>query len=93
MGEPAIVAWGRDHINDYSPEEFRESLIRAFRDKRTKFIVLDSNMRGQKFLAAGIAWGIDQGLLYNDINEDAGQQVISSFRLTEKGEKEIRGQS
>jgi len=90
--EPAIVSVGRSFIGDYSPKEFKDSLDRAFNVGGADFITLDSNLRGQKFLAACGAWGLDEGLLYNDSNQDDGQQVVSSFRLTKKGKKEILGQ-
>ncbi len=93
MSEPAIVGYGRQFVNDYPVQAYKDSLIRAFRINRADFIVLDDNPRGQKFLAASVAWGIDEGLLYNDRNADDTQQIVSSFRLTEKSKKEILGQS
>jgi len=93
MSEPAIVGYGRQLIDNYPVQEYKDSLIRAFRDKRADFIVLDDNPRGQKFRSASIAWAIDKGLLYNNRNADNTQQVVSSFRLTKKGKKEILGQS
>lgn len=92
MSEPEIVTYGRSFVQDYSPDEYRASLIRAFRDRRMSYVVLDSNPRGRKYLAACIAWAIDQGLVHNDRNEDDGQSKVSSFRLTPLGELEILGQ-
>ncbi len=92
MEEPAIVTYGRTFIESYPVQEYRNSLVRAFRDRRADFVVLDNNPRGQKFLAASAAWAIGEGLLYNDRNVDDTQQIVSSFRLTERGKKEILGQ-
>jgi len=94
MNEPAIVSYGHQFFGNYSVKEYRDSLVRAFVDKRADFILLDDNPRGQKFLAAVVAWAMDEGLLYNDRNEDDNdtRQVVSYFRLTAKGEKEIMGQ-
>jgi len=89
MSEPEIVSYGRGFVGDYTPAEFRESLARAFKDKRADFIVLDSNICGQKFLAACAAWAVDSGLIYNDANQDDGQCGVSSFRLTKAGRKNI----
>lgn len=91
--EPVIVCWGRSLKDQYPVEEYRQSLIRAFRDKKADFIVLDSFMTGQRFLAASVAWALDEGLLHNDQNHSGDEQngVVSSFRLTEKGKKEILG--
>ena len=86
---PAIVAYGFQYIDTYSVQEYRDMLKRAFKDKRADYIVLDSNPRGQKFLAAGVAWAIREGLLYNDLNTDDTQQIVSSFRLTQKGKEEL----
>jgi len=90
--EPEIVVYGRQFIDTYTAQEYEDSFIRAFRDHQADFIVLDDNPRGQRFLAASIAWAMSEGLLYNDRNSDDGQMVVSSFRLTEKGKKEILGQ-
>lgn len=91
MTEPAIVNYGRSFVNDYSADEFKASLVRAFKEKRADFVVLDDNPHNQKFLAACTAWALDQGWLYNDRNKDDGQCVVSSFRLTETGKKAILG--
>jgi len=91
MNEPAIVNYGRCFIDHYPIKEYRDSLIRAFKNHRADFIVLDDNPKRQKFLAASIAWAIDHGLLYNDRNADDTQQIVSSFRLTTKGKIEILG--
>lgn len=93
VAEPNIIGFGRAHIHDYTEKEFRDSLFRAFRQDPKASIILDDNMSGQKFLATSVAWAIDQGLLYNSENcpddPDYPQQIVSSFRLTEKGKKEI----
>lgn len=92
MDESEIVSCGRNFVDGYPVDEFRASLVRAFKERGADFVVLDSNPRGQKFLAACAAWAIDEGLLFNDHNEDDEQQKVSTFRLTEKGKKEIVGQ-
>lgn len=89
MSEPPIVGYGRNFIKDYNTEEFKSSLKRAFKDNGADYIVLDSNPRGQKFLAASVAWAIDQKWLYNDQNRDDGQSEVSSFRLTDAGKKAL----
>ena len=91
MSEPAIVGYGRQFIEDFSVQEYKDSFIRSFRDRRANCVFLDDNPRGQKFVAAAIAWALDERLLFNDRNADDGQQVVSSFRLTKKGKKEILG--
>lgn len=91
MSEPEIIGFGRTFINSYSAREFKDSLIRAFRNRRADSIVLDDNMRGQKFLAACAAWAIDRGWLYNDCNQSDEQCKVSSFRLTRAGKKAILG--
>jgi len=85
VDEPEIVTYGRKHIRDFSPNEFKTSLTRAFKDRKADCIILDSNTRNQKFRAACAAWAIDKGWLYNDANVDDGQSKVSSFRLTEIG--------
>ena len=92
MREPAIVIYGRQFIHRYSVQEYRNCLIRAFKNGGADFIILDSHPRGQRFLAASVAWALSKKLLKNDRNDDDGQQVVSSFRLTKKGKKEILGQ-
>jgi len=87
--EPEIISYGRGLIGDYAAEEFKASLVRAFRDGQADFIALDDNINGQGFLAACAAWAIDQKLLYNDKNESDGQCKVSSFRLTKAGEEAI----
>ena len=89
--EPEIISYGRNFIDNYSAEEFEASLVRAFKEKQADFIVLDNNYRGQKFLAACAAWTIDKGWLYNDRNQDDGQNKVSSFRLTKVGRKKVLG--
>lgn len=91
MSKPEIIGFGRRFISKYPAEEFKASLVRAFKDGHADFIVLDSNMHGQKFLAACTAWAIDQGWLYNDRNQSDGQCKVSSFRLTKAGKKAILG--
>ena len=91
--EPAIIRFGRSYIKEDQSGEYLASFVRAFKDGRADFVVLDSNVSGQRFLAACMAWAIDKGLLYNDRNSDDGQQVVSSFRLTKRGRIEILGES
>jgi hypothetical protein len=92
MPEPAIVRYGRSHIKEYSVKEYRDELIRTFREGEADSIILDSSTRGQKFLSACVAWGIDHGWLYNDRNQDDGQSTVSSFRLTRTGKRKILSQ-
>ena len=91
--EPEILSCGRRHVNDFSPEEFKAALTRAFNNPQTDFVVLGSNRNNQRFLAACTAWAVDCGWLYlhNDKNSDEGQCKIYSFRLTEAGRKAILG--
>lgn len=83
--EPQIVTWGRNYVSEYPEQEFVDSLMRAFNRDRADFIVLDGNMRGQKFLAAGVAWAIDRGWLFCDRHEEYDQETVSTFRLTPEG--------
>ena len=93
--EPLIVGYGRQHISSYFVKEFRDSLVRAFKEKSYPDISLDSNMHGQKFLAASVAWGIDEELLCHSEDRpddpDSPQSITSIFCLTEKGKKQILG--
>ena len=91
MPEPEIIAYGRQFMGNCPEQKFKDSLIRAFKQNRADYVILDDNPRGQKFLAACMAWAIDQGWLYNDRNEDDYQCKVSSFRLTEAGRKAILG--
>lgn len=88
--EPLIVGFGRTYVDSYPVAEYRESLVRAFRGKKPGFIVLDDNTRGQKFLAACVAWAIDNGYLYTSQTDSDGQTTVSAFRLTDLGEREFR---
>lgn len=90
MSEPAIIAFGRHHMARFTPEEYIESLTSAFVRGGADFITLDSNMSGQRFLAAATAWALDEDILFNDRNSDDGpdedaQTIVSSFRLTPAG--------
>ena len=77
----------------HEPEsEYRDSFVRAFKEKRADYIIIDSNMNGNRFRAASIAWAVEQGLLYCDRESDGDQETVWSFRLTEKGRKEILGE-
>lgn len=89
MLEPAIIEWGRQNKSEYGVNEYIESLTRAFKEKRASYVVLDDNMRGQKFLAACTAWAIDHGWLYCDKTQSDSQETVSTFRLTEAGKKAI----
>jgi hypothetical protein len=90
MTEPEIVAYGRSLVEHFAVKEYRESLKRAFFSEHgADFITLDSNPRGQRFLAACTAWAIDAGLLRHDHSVDDGQSKVSSFRLTERGREEL----
>lgn len=84
--EPLIVSFGRQFLDDYAPTEFRDALKRAFTSwPRADFIVLDNNMRGQRFLAACAAWAIDRGLLFWAETAEDDQCAVSTFRLTVDG--------
>jgi hypothetical protein len=87
--DPAIIQYGRTLVPNYSSIEYIECLIRAFKTNNANFITLDSHPINQRFVSACAAWAIDGGLLYNDRNEDDGQSVVSSFRLTDKGKEVI----
>lgn len=76
-----IIAYGRMPVADDPESEYIECLRRAFCYRKSDFIVLDSNMRGQKFVAARAAWAIDKGWLYH-----------SSTRGDEQSE-ELQGQA
>lgn len=89
---PAIVRYGQQFIGSYPPCIFRRSLFRAFRQCRGDCIVLDNNLRNQRLRAACVAWGVREGLLSYDLGRNGGQETISSFRLTTKGQKEIFSQ-
>ena len=89
MSEPAIVSFGRNFVGDYPKKEFKDSLSRAFKDGGADFIILDDNPRGQKFLAASVAWAIDRKWLYNDREQSDGQNTVASFRLTDAGKKAL----
>ena len=89
MSEPAIVGFGRSLVKNYSAKEFKASLVRAFKDGGADFIVLDSNVNGQKFRAACVAWALDKKWLHNDQNQDGEQETVSSFRLTDAGKKAL----
>ena len=89
MNEPAIVGYGRMHVKDYPVGELYDSLVTAFKWCHAKAVILDDCTTGQRFLAAGIAWAIDEGLLYTAQTDEGSQEVVSSFMLTDKGKKEI----
>lgn len=87
--EPAIITYGRGLVGSYHVAEYRASLRRAFFERGADFITLDSNPRGQRFLAASAAWAIDNGLLFCARTDDDGQSQVSAFRLTDKGREEL----
>ncbi|MDE2019434.1 MAG: hypothetical protein KGJ13_03735 [Patescibacteria group bacterium] len=89
---PAIVQYGACFIKNYFSRDFRHSLFRAFAEKHADFIALDDHLCGQRFRAACVAWGIREGLLYNDQTVRGSQEELSTFRLTPKGRAEILGQ-
>ena len=89
MTEPLIVGYGRTYVEEYPVKEYRDALIMSFKTRQADYITLDDNPRGQKFVSANVAWAIDNDLLYNDLNMDDSQVVVSSFRLTDKGKEEI----
>lgn len=91
MSEPEIIAYGRRCIKEYEVEEFKASLSRSFSKRCADFIILYSSPVGQKFLSACAAWAIDKGWLYHDKDEDTGQELISSFRLTDNGKRALLG--
>ena len=89
--EPMIVVYGRGNTSLFTPEEYVDSLRKAFVRGGGEPVVLDSNPNGQRFLAACTAWAIDAGLLVHDHSrwdtddEVTGQSIISWFTWTEKG--------
>lgn len=86
MSGPAIIEFGASHIGDYTDDEFDAALSRAFAgNNRDGFVFLDSNPRGQRFLAACAAWAIGRGWLYVDQTDDDGQSEVCALRLTEDG--------
>jgi hypothetical protein len=85
--EPEIVSYGRSRVSLYSTAELEASLHRAFVDGRADFIVLDNNMRGQGFVSASAAHGIDMGWLYCSQRAGDEQSQVFAFRLTEAGRK------
>lgn len=91
MEEPGILTFGRQHIADYTPEEFEESLKRAFVTYKADYVYLDSSMTGQRFRAAGVAWAVDKGWMRHDTTRDEGQSEIYTFRLTDEGKTHFSG--
>jgi hypothetical protein len=89
MDEPLIVGWGRVNIGEYPEQELRDSLRRAFIVHRADFITLDSNMSGQQFLSASVAWGLDNGILRHSDTDGDEQSEVYEFRLTDKGREEL----
>ena len=88
--EPAIIAYGRGCVSEYAEQEYIDCLRRAFGSPgHADFIVLDSNPRGQKFVAAGAAWAITKGWLYCDRCQTGDQEQVATFRLTPLGKKEV----
>lgn len=85
MNTPAIIAFGAASIGEYTTTEYDAALARAFQRNPDGFVVLDSNPRGQRFLAACAAWAIDQGLLRVAQVADDGQCEFCSLRLTPTG--------
>jgi len=75
------------------PEDFQAyeaSLWRAFIRDGADFIVLDSNISGQRFIAAGVAWGIDNGILRHDRTNSSDEQCeVYTFRVTDAGRKRL----
>ncbi len=60
---PIIVEYGARGIKSYTEEEHLESIKQAFIDKKADFITLDSNINGQQFLSANVAWAMNKGWL------------------------------
>ncbi len=87
--EPAIVTYGRQSMGSYKKHEFSTPLVYAFQIQSAEAVLLNSSSHEQKFLAAAVAWGIDEGFLYSEACKDEGQEVVCSFCLTSKGEKEF----
>jgi|SRR5881394_867089 len=91
---PIIVEYGARGIKSYTEEEHLESIKQAFIDKKADFITLDSNINGQQFLSANVAWAMNKGWLYCSSSagypeDQDAQETIWAFRLTEKGIKEL----
>lgn len=86
---PEIARYGARYVSYYTDAEYTAALWRAFIQRRADFIVLDDNPRGQKFLAANVAWAMEKGWLYCSQSEDDGQSVVSAFRLTPAGKRAL----
>ncbi|MFI5260633.1 MAG: hypothetical protein ACHQU0_02470 [Candidatus Paceibacteria bacterium] len=91
--EPIIIGYGRQLIDQYPVQEYVDSLRRAFIIGRAECVVLDSNLRGQRFLFACAAWAFDGKILWNDLNIDDSQSAVCSFRITEYGKKFLESEN
>ncbi len=93
MKDSAIVQRGRQFVENYPVEKYKEAIIRLFKDRGQEFIILDSEPPEPPFLVAGVAWAVGEKLLYSDCTEDVGRGESSLFRLTKKGKEEILGKA
>lgn len=90
--EPAILAFGRMYLRKYTVQEYKDCLWRSFIKHKADYIVMDDYMTGNKFTAASVAWGIDEGgWLYHDLTDSSDEQnTMHTFRLTDKGKAELQ---
>lgn len=81
----AIVQYGQSNIDQYEEQEYKDAIHRFFeRNGKSSVIILDSNPRGQKFLAAATAYGIGKGILEVLDVIDEGQTEITRIILKDK---------
>ena len=91
MKDSAIVQRGRQFVENYPVEKYKEAIIRLFKDRGQEFIILDSEPPEPPFLVAGVAWAVGEKLLYSDCTEDVGRgNLLSSVLL--KGQRRDIGQ-
>lgn len=78
----------------FNDEEYEACIRRAFVDNKLAHFTLDSNPRGQRFLAAAASWAIEKGWIVEGLS-GGDQTMQSDYWLTEKGKKEmgLNGQS
>lgn len=82
----AIIAYGMAHAAEFKTDEYIGTLKRHFENLREDdFAALDSNPRGQRYLAACTAWGILQGYTYVERVAQGEQEQVTIVKLTYKG--------
>ena len=87
MPLPKIVVYGQSFVEKYQTKKYMDELKQHFGSNQDGYIVLDDNPRGQEFLAACIAWAIEQKILYHHMSIEDNKSTISSFRLTNVGKE------